>query len=83
MGISQLDEWSEKKQQRVTVGEGGGFLYNIQLQSKVDSSPDGGFVATFDFTCWNRKHVWAFALLRCGVPPAHGNLFWGKCKPCA
>lgn len=44
MGVSQLDEWSEKKQQRVTVGEGGGFLYNIQLQSKVDSSPDGGFV---------------------------------------
>lgn len=48
-GVNQLDEWSEKDQQRVTVREGGGFLYNLQLQSKIDSSPDGGLLVVVSY----------------------------------
>lgn len=49
MGVSpdgksgnHLDEWSEKDQQRVIVREGGGSLYSVQLQSKIDHTPEGG-----------------------------------------
>ncbi|KAG2501807.1 hypothetical protein HYH03_000307 [Edaphochlamys debaryana] len=34
-----VESWEEKGQ-RITVTEGNGFLYNLQLRAKVDSSPD-------------------------------------------